>query len=73
MLPIGGLVIVVRLFIGRRFFIFSGAALLHALLDGLAGLPYLTAGAIAGGLAVVGVLVWNRRVGSAPPASGGAH
>jgi cytochrome b6 len=74
MLPMGLLVILVRsVFFGRRFFIFSGAALLHALLDGLAGLSYLTAGAIAGGLAVVGVAVWNRRAGSAPPAAGGAH
>ena len=73
-LPVGLLVILVRsVFFGRRFFIFSGAALLHALLDGFAGLSYLTAGAIAGGLAVVGVVVWNRRAGSAPPAAGGAH
>ena len=74
MLPMGLLVILVRsVFFGRRFFIFSGAALLHALLDGFAGLPYLTAGAIAGGLSGVGVVVWNRRAGSAPPAGGGAH
>jgi cytochrome b6 len=73
MLPLGGLVILARALTGRRFAIFSGAALLHALLDGLVGLPYLTAGAIAGGLAVVGVVIWNLRAGSARPASGGAH
>jgi cytochrome b6 len=74
MLPIGVLVGLLRAVVfRRRFFIFSGAALLHALLNGLAGLSYLTAGAIAGGLAVVGAAVWIRRAGSAPAASGGAH
>jgi len=37
----------------HRWFVFSAAALLHALLNGFAGIPYLWAGAIAGTLAVV--------------------
>ena len=74
MVPIGVVVTLLRLVVfRRRFFIFSGAALLHALLNGFAGLSYLAAGAIAGGLAVVGAAVSIHRAGSAPAASGGAH
>jgi hypothetical protein len=35
----------------HRWFILSGAAVLHAVLDGLVGLPYLVAGVIAAVLA----------------------
>jgi cytochrome b6 len=40
-------------FFHERWFILSGAALLHAVLHGIGGLPYLEAGAIAATLAVV--------------------
>jgi cytochrome b6 len=62
-----------RAFVFRhRWFIFSGAALLHAVLDGLVGLPYLVGGVIAAALAVAAaslVVVQSRR---ATPSSGGA-
>jgi cytochrome b6 len=43
------------IFFHERWFILSGAALLHAVLHGIGGLPYLEAGAIAATLAGVAI------------------
>jgi quinol-cytochrome oxidoreductase complex cytochrome b subunit len=54
---LGAIIIAVRFFVYReRWFIFSGAALLHVALHGLFGLSYLAAGAIAALLAAVAVV-----------------
>jgi hypothetical protein len=42
----------------HRWFLLSSAALLHAALHGLAGVPYLVAGAIALGAAVIAMTVF---------------
>ena len=55
-LGLGAIIIIVRfLFYHDRWFIFTGAALLHVALHGLFGLSYLTAGAIAASLAAAAV------------------
>jgi cytochrome b6 len=59
-------------FFRHRWFIFSGAAILHAVLNGLAGLPYLVAGTIAGILAFAATGVVVLRARRSPPLSGGA-
>jgi quinol-cytochrome oxidoreductase complex cytochrome b subunit len=53
----------------QRWFIFSGAALLHAALHGFAGMSYLTAGAVAAIAAAGGVALSFRR--RPEPAPGG--
>lgn len=50
----------------HRFFVFSAAALLQALLHGLGGLSYLTAGAIAAALAAVATGVLTLRAARPP-------
>jgi cytochrome b6 len=55
----------------QRWFILSGAALLHAALHGIGGLPYLLAGAIAATLAVVAIGVLALRARRSPPSAGG--
>ncbi len=53
----------------HRFFVYSGAALLQAVLNGLFGLSYLLAGGIAGGLAAavtIAILVGERRGAPSP-------
>lgn len=44
---------------GHRWFFLSGAALLQAALHGWAGLPYLIAGAIALGAALIALAAWS--------------
>jgi len=54
LLALAAIIALVRVVVfKRRWFVFSAAALLHALLNGFAGIPYLWAGAIAATLAVV--------------------
>jgi hypothetical protein len=54
----GAVIVVVRFVVYRhRWFIFTGAALLHVALHGLFGMSYLAAGAIAAFLAVAAVTV----------------
>ena len=63
-LALGVIVIIVRfVFYRDRWFIFTGAALLHVALHGLVGLSYLTAGAIAASLAAaaVGIRILSAR------------
>ena len=55
----------------HRWFILSGAAVLHALLHGIGGLPYLLAGAIAATLAIVAVGGLALRAGRSAPSAGG--
>ena len=60
-------------FFHHRWFILSGAALLHAVLHGIGGLPYLLAGAIAATLAVVAIGFLEIRARRfPPPLSGGS-
>jgi cytochrome b6 len=54
----------------HRWFVFSGAEVLHAALHGLAGLPYLRAGALAAGLASLGMGVALLRRRRATPREG---
>ncbi len=72
----GALLTAVRRVVYRqRTFALSGAALLQVALHGLAGLPYIAAGAIAGlvgGLAVVLHIRRGRRMRPSAPAEGGA-
>jgi cytochrome b6 len=73
LLAVAVAVTVVRIAVFRdRWFVFSGAAALHAVLHGLVGLPYLAAGAIAAAAAALatGFIVARGRT-SAPPAGGG--
>jgi hypothetical protein len=71
LLPValGIAVLRVRVF-GHRFFVFSGAALLHALLHGLGDLSYLLAGAIAAALAALATGFLTLRAGRRPPLPG---
>lgn len=63
----------VRVLVFRhRWFIFSAAALLHAVLDGLGGLSYLAAGWIAAALAAAATSFAVLRAGPRPPSAGGA-
>jgi cytochrome b6 len=65
-------VTVVRFAIFRhRWFILSGAALLHAVLHGLAGLSYLVAGVIAAALAAAATGFVVIRASRSAPAGGG--
>jgi cytochrome b6 len=50
----------------QSWFIFSGAALLHAALHGLAGMSYLAAGALAALAAGAGVAMTRRRAAAQP-------
>jgi cytochrome b6 len=59
-------------FFKHRWFVFSGAALLHAALHGLGGLPYLVAGTIAAALAVAAVGLQIVRANRSTASPGGA-
>jgi quinol-cytochrome oxidoreductase complex cytochrome b subunit len=60
-------------FFHERWFILSGAALLHAVLHGIGGIPYLLAGVIAATLAVVAIAFLGIRARRFPPPfSGGS-
>jgi cytochrome b6 len=60
-------------FFQERWFILSGAALLHAVLHGIGGLPYLLAGAIAATLAVVAIGFLEIRARRFPPPLSGGN
>ena len=58
-LAAGAVVIVVRIWkFNSRWFLLSGAALLQVILHGLAGLPYLVAGVISLGTAIIAIVVF---------------
>jgi cytochrome b6 len=57
----------------HRWFIFSGAVLLHAMLNGFGGLSYLAGGGIAAALAAVATSVSIFRSSRMTPPSEGAH
>ena len=57
-LAAGAVVIVVRYWrFEHRWFILTGAVLLHVVLHGLAGVPYLLAGLIAFAVAAVAIAI----------------
>jgi cytochrome b6 len=73
MLPITAAATLLRVaVIGHRWFVFSAAVLLHVVLDGFVGLPYLTAGAIAAALAALAIGYAHVRAGRAATPDGGA-
>jgi len=73
LLPIVLAVTLLRIAVFRhRWFVFSAAVLLQALLDGLVGLPYLTAGVIAAVLAALAIGYSRLRSGRAAAPGGGA-
>jgi cytochrome b6 len=73
LLPITVVATLLRIAVFRhRWFVFSAAVLLHALLNGLAGLSYLAAGTIAGGLAALAVGYSLLRSGREAAPGGGA-
>jgi quinol-cytochrome oxidoreductase complex cytochrome b subunit len=57
----------------HRWFVFSGAALLHALMNGPGGMSYLAAGAIAGALAALATGALLARSGRSSTGSGDGH
>jgi cytochrome b6 len=72
MLAVGVVVTVVRVaFLGDRWLALSGAAVLHIVLHGIVGLSYLSAGAIAAGLAAL-LLAARLKRGRHQLAGGGA-
>lgn len=56
----------------HRWFVFSAVALLHALLNGFAGIPYLSAAAVAAALAVVVSTAGVIRAKRGPASDGSA-
>jgi cytochrome b6 len=73
LLPIVAVATLLRVAVFRhRWFVFSAAVLLHALLNGLAGFSYLAAGAIAAVLAVVAIGYSRLRSRRAAAPGGGA-
>ena len=72
LIPLAVAITVIRVIMFRhRWFILSGAALLHAVLHGIGGLPYLVAGAIAATLAAVVIAFLALRAGRFPPSARG--
>jgi cytochrome b6 len=57
----------------HRWFIFSGAALLLAVLNGIGGLPYIAAGAIAAAAAIVATALAMIRAGRSTAPTGGVR
>jgi cytochrome b6 len=57
----------------HRWFVFSGAVLLHAVLNGFGGFSYLAAGGIAAALAAAATGFSIARSGQTTPPSEGAH
>lgn len=57
----------------HRWFVFTGAALLHVVLHGLIGVSYLVAGAIAAILAAVAVTTGLLRSGRRKATTGGSR
>ena len=57
----------------HRWFVFSGAVLLHAVLNGFGGFSYLAAGGIAAALAATATGFSIARSGQTTPPSEGAH
>jgi len=73
MLAIAVVVTAVRvLFLGDRWLVLSAAAVLHVVLHGIVGLSYLSAGAIAAGLAAL-PLAARLKSGVQPVVGGGAR
>jgi len=73
-LGLGAAVTALRALVWReRWFLLSGAALLHVTLHGLVGLSYLVAGTIAGVLAAVAVAVAEVRARRSTAAAGGGQ
>jgi len=71
LLPLAAAITLVRVVVFKnRWFVFSAAALLHAMLNGFAGIPYLWAGAIAGALAVMAASASAVRAKRASPSAG---
>jgi hypothetical protein len=71
LVPLGVAITLVRVMVFQhRWFILSGAALLHAALHGIGGLPYLVAGAITATLAIVAIGFPALRAGRFPPSTG---
>jgi cytochrome b6 len=72
LVPLAAAITLLRIgFFHHRWFIFSGAALLHAVLHGLGGLSYLVAGTIAAALAAAAVGVVVLRDRRSTPSPGG--
>jgi cytochrome b6 len=72
LLPLAVAITLVRVVVFQhRWFILSGAALLHAVLHGIGGISYLVAGAIAAALAFGAVGFLAIRAGRFPPSAGG--
>jgi membrane protease YdiL (CAAX protease family) len=73
LLPIVLVVTLLRIAVFRhRWFVFSAAVLLQAVLNGLVGLPYLTAGVIAAVLAALAIGYSRLRSGRSTAPGGGA-
>jgi len=73
LLPLAAAITLVRVAVFKhRWFVFSGAALLHAMLNGFAGFSYLQAGAIAATLAAVVPVALVIRERRQPPSGGSA-
>jgi quinol-cytochrome oxidoreductase complex cytochrome b subunit len=73
LLPIAVAATLLRIAVFRhRWFVFSAAVLVHAILDGLVGLSYLAAGAIAAVLAALAIGYSLLRSGRTGAPSGGA-
>ncbi len=73
MLPIVAAATLLRVAVfGQRWFVFSTAVLLHAFLNGLAGLSYLAAGTIAAVLAALAIGYARARSSRAAAPGGGA-
>ncbi len=71
LLALAAIIALVRIVVfKRRWFVFSAAALLHALLNGFAGIPYLWAGAIAATFAVVAATASVVRARRGSPSAG---
>jgi cytochrome b6 len=72
LVPLAAAITLIRaILFQQRWFILSGAVLLQAVLHGIGGLSYLTAGAIVSVLAVVAIGLLARRARRLPPSAGG--
>ena len=72
LVPLGLAITLVRVMVfHHRWFILSGAALLHAALHGIGGLPYLVAGALTAPLPVVAIGFLAIRARRSAPSAGG--
>ncbi len=73
LLPIAAATTLLRIAVFKhRWFVFSAAVAVHAVLDGLVGLSYLAAGVIAAALAALAIGFARLRSGRATASGGGA-